>query len=40
LKKFGSVKNIREAEIDEISEIVGKKRAEIVREYFKNVNRK
>jgi len=34
LKKFGSIQRIRKADFDEISEVVGKKRARIIKDYF------
>ena len=35
LKKFGSIQGIRNAASDDISEVIGKKRAQIIKDYFK-----
>ena len=37
LKKFGSLKRIKEANIDELSEVLGKKEAEKLKEYLKEL---
>ena len=40
LKAFGSVKRVRMASTEELSEVVGKKRAELIRKYFGDATRK